>query len=163
MCKPIYRVARVVLAIAITGLLISVDGADGKPDKKKSQAAYQQGVGADQAGRREEAIAAYTEAIEADSGNAAALRARGKDYFKAGNREKAAADFETAVVVQPGDAQSYFARGQFFNDTGQPERAAQDFTTALSPVSYTHLDVYKRQGTRWPPARAVSPWSPCRV
>jgi len=34
MCKPIYRVARVVLAIAITGLLYSVDGADASRTRK---------------------------------------------------------------------------------------------------------------------------------
>src|SRR5271165_3734060 len=74
MCKPMNRVGRLVLSVAITGLLFPVDGADGKPDKKKSQAALQEGERADQAGRREEAIAAYTAAIEADGGNAAALR-----------------------------------------------------------------------------------------
>ena len=89
MCKPNYRVARIVLSIAISGLFITVDSAQSRPDRKKSQVAYQQGQLADQAGKRDEAIAAYTEAIDADGGNSAALRARAKDYFAAGNPDKA--------------------------------------------------------------------------
>ena len=80
------RFVRIPLAIGIAGLLLSVNAADVKPDPKKSQAAYQRGVRADQAGSRDEAIAAYTEAIAADASNAAALRARSKDYLTAGDR-----------------------------------------------------------------------------
>src|ERR1700722_12468076 len=113
MCMLNYRVARIVLSIAISGLFITVDSAQSRPDRRKSQVAYQQGQVNDQAGKRDEAIAAYTEAIDADGSNSAALRARAKDYFAAGNPDKAATDLETAVRVQPGDGQAYFARGQF--------------------------------------------------
>ena len=67
MCKLNYTVARILISVAISGLLFSVTGAEVKPDKKKSQAAYQTGTAADQAGNRDQAIAAYTEAIEADA------------------------------------------------------------------------------------------------
>src|ERR1035438_4406960 len=148
MHKLIYRAARIVLPIVISGLFFQLAGADGKPDKKKSQAAYQLGERADQDGRRNAAIAAYTEAIEADGGNAAALRARGKDYSAAGNQDKAGADFDAAVKVQPGDPQCYFARGQFFSDTAQPDRAAQDFTTAIS-LKLERTEVYNARGNAY--------------
>src|SRR5664279_2947806 len=107
MCKVNNRVARIVLSLAISGLLFSVSGADPKPDKKKSQAACLLGERADRSGRRDEAIAAYTEALEADNGNAVAWRARAKDYLSDGDMERAAADLDTAVKVQPGDPQCY--------------------------------------------------------
>jgi len=56
----VQRLARIVLTIAISGLIPLVNGADAKPDKKKSQAAYQAGLRADEAGRRYEATAAYS-------------------------------------------------------------------------------------------------------
>src|SRR5262249_35674595 len=111
MCMLINRAARTVLTIAIMGLLVPMFGADVKPDKKKSQAAFQAGELADRNGKREEAIAAFSEAIQADGTNAAALRARGRDYYSAGESEKAIADLDAAVRVQPGDPASYVVRG----------------------------------------------------
>jgi len=58
--------ARIVLAITVASALFIAPAADVKPDKKKSQAALQRGKKADDAGKRDEAIAAYTEAIQAD-------------------------------------------------------------------------------------------------
>jgi len=86
--------ARILLTFAVSGLISSVSGADAKPDKKRSQAEYQRGLRADEAGHRDQAISAYSEAIQADAGNAAAWRARGKDYLVAGDSDKAAADIE---------------------------------------------------------------------
>jgi hypothetical protein len=80
MWNRVNAAAWIVLSVAITGMLMPVSGADAKPDKKKSQAAYQRGLQADKAGHREVAISAYSEAIEADSSNGAAWRARGKDH-----------------------------------------------------------------------------------
>ena len=59
--------------------------ADAKPDKKKSQAALLRGKKADEAGQRDEAIAAYTEAIQADAVQCGCVRARGQDYQAAGD------------------------------------------------------------------------------
>src|ERR1051325_816005 len=98
-----YHLVRIVVSVGISGLILPVNGADVKPDPKKSQAAYQRGVRADQAGKRDDAIAAYTEAIEADASNAPAWRGRGRDRLAAGELEKAAADLDEAVKAQPGD------------------------------------------------------------
>ena len=49
------------MAISVT--LFTVNGASVKPDKKKSQAAYQRGQHADEAGQRDAAIAAYSEQV----------------------------------------------------------------------------------------------------
>src|SRR4051812_45196615 len=83
--------------IAVSGLLFPLSGADPKPDRKKSAVAYERGRRADQAGKRSDALAAYSEALEADPSNTAAMRARGRDYLLAGETAKAAADLERAV------------------------------------------------------------------
>src|SRR4051794_39501397 len=103
------QILRVVVLVGISGLFLPGYSTDAKPDPKKSQAAYQRGVRAEQAGKRDDAMAAYAEAIEADASNGAARRARGRDYLAAGELEKAAADLDEAVKVQPGDGQSYAA------------------------------------------------------
>src|SRR3954468_21835156 len=91
------QLVRIVVSVGISGLFLPVNGTDAKPDPKKSQAAYQRGVRAEQAGKRDDAMAAYAEAIEADASNGAARRARGRDYLAAGELEKAAADLDEAV------------------------------------------------------------------
>src|SRR5580658_2803798 len=97
--KP--HLVRVHVIVALTALLLPSYAADAKADKKKSQAAYQQGVLADKAGQRTEAIADYSAAVEADPSNGDALRARANDYLAAGDRAKALEDFEKAINVQP--------------------------------------------------------------
>ena len=82
---PRFRLGRILLTFSIAGLLVPAFGADTKPDKKKSQAAYQRGLHADQAGKRDEAVAAYTEAIEADaSNNSVVSRAAFEPYLVKG-------------------------------------------------------------------------------
>ena len=100
--------------------MLPARGADAKPDKKKSQAALQRGKKADEAGKRDEAIAAYTEAIQADASNVEAWRARGRDYQAAGDNQKAQADFDKAIETQPRGAENYLARAGYFrgNRTG---------------------------------------------
>src|SRR5215469_13560144 len=99
--------ARLVLLLTIPALVF---GADARADRKKSQTALERGKLADEAGQREAAIASYTEALEADVTNVAAVRARAQDYAAAGDRAKALADFQRAIQLQPSDASLYAAR-----------------------------------------------------
>ena len=57
------RVARSFATVWFSGLCFVAFAADSKPDKKKSQAAYQRATRAAEAGRRDEAIAGYTERL----------------------------------------------------------------------------------------------------
>src|ERR1039458_5063497 len=103
------QVARLALLLAVTGWLLPAGGADAKPDKKKSLAAMQRARKADAAGQRDEAIAAWSEAIKADGSSGEAWRARGRDYQAAGESQKAQADFDQAIELQPGDPENYLA------------------------------------------------------
>src|ERR1039457_5182532 len=71
------QLARLALFLAVAGWLLPAGAADTRPDKKKSLAALQRGKKADDTGQRNEAIAAYSEAIQADASNVEAWRARG--------------------------------------------------------------------------------------
>src|SRR5579871_2524929 len=82
------RSAQIVLSIVISLGCCHAADATSNPDAKKSHAALVRGQHLDQAGRRQEAIAADTEAVEADPANAAVWRARGQDYIATSNREK---------------------------------------------------------------------------
>src|ERR1035441_9128051 len=91
------ELARLALLLAVAGWLFPAGGADAQPDKKKSLAAMQRGRKADDAGQRDQAIAAYSEAIKADGSSAGAWRARARDYQAAGDRQKAQSDFDQAI------------------------------------------------------------------
>src|SRR5437868_2630497 len=138
------RLAGILVSIGISGLLLPVNAADRRVSKK-SQAAYQRGVKADQAGRRDEAIAAYTEAIQEDESNADAWRARSKDFVATGENEKALADLEQAVKFKPDDALTYAARADFFLSAKQHERAIQEYDTAIS-LKLQRTEVYTGRG-----------------
>src|SRR5580693_2418340 len=112
MCNLRRNRAPVFIVLALSALLGPARATDAKPDKKKSQAAFKQGVLADHDGQRADAMAAYTAAIAADASNGDAWRARGNDYLAAGDKTKALADFEKAIEVHPTGAENYFARGE---------------------------------------------------
>src|ERR1700757_2372971 len=108
------RLAHLVLLAVICSYGFAANGAQAKPDRKKSQTAFERGRRADELGHRDEAIGAYTESLQLDSTNVAALRARAEDYLAAGDRAKALVDIERAVEMQPADPQGYAARGNYF-------------------------------------------------
>ncbi len=138
----VHVAAWIALSVVSTGRFTPLNGADTKADKKRSQVSLQRALQADKAGRRDEAIAAYTDAIAADNSNGAAFRGRGKDYLAAGDKVKAAEDLEQAVRVQPADAQSYSARGELFAALGEPERAIRDFDTAIGMKTRAERDLH---------------------
>ena len=49
MCTSLMPLARIVVTLVITGLMLPVNAADAKPDRRKSQVAYQRGMHADEA------------------------------------------------------------------------------------------------------------------
>src|SRR5579871_6070694 len=108
------RGAQIILSIVIIAGCCQASDATARKDPKKSQAAVKRGRRLDQSGQRADAIAAYTEAVEADAGNAEAWRARGSDYLAVGEREKALADLNHALQIHPGDGLSYTARGDAY-------------------------------------------------
>src|SRR5436190_23629729 len=95
------RLVRIALATFLTCAVFSAIAAD-KPDKKKSQAALLRGKQADEGGHRDQAIAAYTEATQADPTNIDAMRARAKAYQAAGHMPQAQAGHDHPIELEPG-------------------------------------------------------------
>src|SRR5664279_1139807 len=135
------QLVKLALFLAVAGWLLPAGAAEAKPDKKKSLAALERGKKADGAGQRNEAIAAYSEAIQADGSNVEAWRARGRDYQAADDRQKAEADFDKAIETQPGGAENYRARGEFFSAIGEAERAIHDYSLAIN-LNLERTEVY---------------------
>ena len=87
-----------------------------------------------EAGRVEEAIAAYSEAIRLDPDSAQALYNRGQAYFTIGEPEKSVPDFTRAIEVDPADRQvalAYAGRAMAYTLMGNDDEAQSDFASAV--------------------------------
>ena len=126
-------------------LVVSLSAQDGKPRETSSQEAYERGQIADEAGHRDAAMAAYSEAIKTDAKNAAAWRARGLDYLADARYAEAVADLTQAIELETADRSyladqrlraevegSYKARGLARAALGQHREAILDFGSALN-------------------------------
>jgi tetratricopeptide (TPR) repeat protein len=99
---------------------------------------HAQGISHYQQGAYEKAIAAYSKAIELDSGFARAYNDRGLAYKASGNLERAIADFDQAIELGHDPlAWPYYNRAGAHLNLGDPERAIADYTKAveLDPTS----------------------------
>ncbi len=85
-------------------------------------------------GRREEAFAVCTRAIEADPKSVRALYVRGRFYAIDRQTEKALADYGTALKLDPGAALIYQQRGIELFKLGRVEEAVADFDKYLELV-----------------------------
>jgi tetratricopeptide (TPR) repeat protein len=65
-------------------------------------------------GKREEAIADYTQAIQLNPGDATAYNNRGSSYAAMGKREEAIADYTQAIQLNPEDAAAYNNLGDVY-------------------------------------------------
>ena len=85
-------------------------------------------------GRREEAFAVCTRAIQADPKSVRALYVRGRFYAIDRQPEKALADYGTALKLDPGAALIYQQRGIELFKLGRVEDAVADFNKYLELV-----------------------------
>ncbi len=87
-----------------------------------------------EAGRVEEAIAQYSEAIRLDPEFAAALYNRGQAYFTLGHFDKAVPDFTRAIDVDPTDRQvalAYAGRAMAYTMLENDAEAGRDMSRAI--------------------------------
>ena len=88
-----------------------------------------------ESGNYNEAIEAFTKAIELDPKLAWAYGARGIAYYKLGNYQQAIRDYDRAIEIDPKDAVSYTNRGLAYDDLGNYQQAIRDYD--LSPKNCT--------------------------
>ena len=147
------QLTRLALVLAVAGWLLPAPGADTKPDKKKSQAALQRGKKADEAGKRDDAIAAYTEAVQADPSNVEAWRARGSDYqaCAAITRRHRPISIKRSKFNRPARKTTWRA-ADYFAAIGQAERAIHDYTLAIN-LKLERTEVYNARGKAYTEVR----------
>lgn len=81
---------------------------------------------------RQDLIADYTEAVEADPTDADAYAGRGMAYAELNELEKALVDLDKAIELDPDFGEAYAARGQIHAGERNLEEAIADFTRAIT-------------------------------
>jgi serine/threonine protein kinase len=103
-------------------------------------------------GRPAEAVAAFTEALQAGVSDPCVYNNRGLAYSSLNQLDLAIRDFTEAVRLRPADAAMHYNRGAAFARRGDDFRALLDFDTAirLKPdyigAFEARAQVYRRQG-----------------
>ena len=83
------------------------------------------------AGRHQEAIGAFTSAIELDRKYAMAYVGRGVAYGTLGDHRQAIRDYDRAIELNPKHAQSYYNRGNAYANLGDRRQAIRDSDRAI--------------------------------
>ena len=80
-------------------------GLRAQPGVQPALQAYEAGVRAENEGRLEEAVVAYTEVLHANPRSTGALRRRGSLYLRKGELQEAARDLEQAARLSASDGE----------------------------------------------------------
>jgi len=83
------------------------------------------------AGRYQEAIRAYTRAIELNPKYSGPYCNRGAAYGNLGEYERAIEDFDKAIELDPKNADAYYNRGLSYAKIGDPRQAIKDYDKAI--------------------------------
>ena len=97
------------------------------------------------AGRLDEAASAFQKAISLRPANPQAHGNLGAAMLQRGRLDEAIAAFSQALRLAPEFADAHSNLGLAHLLRGDLDDAVSSLRRALEPVSYTHLDVYKRQ------------------
>ena len=98
--------------------------------------------------RYQDAILAYTAAIDKDPDLGAAYNLRGYAYNKLGQYSEAITDFSTAIQLDPDNAVAYRNRGYAYNDLGQHYKAIDDCSTAIQ-LDHYYANPYRHRGVAY--------------
>ncbi|MBW4685077.1 MAG: tetratricopeptide repeat protein [Komarekiella atlantica HA4396-MV6] len=113
-----------------------------------AQKLYQQGVNKYEAGKFQEAVEDFTQAIQLDSQNVLAYNRRGDTFYRLGDYQKAQADSSQAILLNPQDANAYYDRGFSLYELGKYKEAIADYTQAIKLDAKNPFFYYGRGLTR---------------
>jgi tetratricopeptide (TPR) repeat protein len=117
-------------------------------DTKDAQAFYARGHHLQARGEHNEAIKAYSEAIQLDPMFVDAYNNRGLAWHDKGEDEKAIPDFSEAIRINPKYAAAYYNRGLAWLDLGDPEKALADLNEAIR-LRPRDAKSYCHRGNAW--------------
>jgi tetratricopeptide (TPR) repeat protein len=98
--------------------------------------------------RYEEAIMAYTKALDINPRHAKAYNNRGNAWAKKGNYNRAIADYNKALEINPRLTETYYNRGCNWADKGNYDRAITDYDSALE-INPRYAGAYYNRGAAW--------------
>jgi len=106
---------------------------------------YEKGVHSLNSERYEEAIMAFSKAIEMNPKHADAYANRGGIWYYKEQYEKAIADYTKALAINPQSAEYYNNRGAAWFQLGAFSRAIEDFSSTLN-IDRTYVNAYVNRG-----------------
>jgi len=106
---------------------------------------FERGFSFDESGRSEEALKAYTKAIETNSRYIAAYNNRGNIWKEKGDFERSFNDFNKIVEIDPGAVFGYLGRGNALSEKGDFYKAIIDYNKALE-INPNLAEAYHNRG-----------------
>ena len=134
---------RIAMLMALMGSTLFVFGSGGSGEKS-----FEQGVAAQEAGRFDEAIAAYSAAIESDPELAMAYFNRGLARLELKEFEGAFEDLSRTLALDAENSDALLARGVALHALKRDEVAVLDFTAALESDELD-AEVYRQRAFSW--------------
>ena len=98
----------------------------------QAAAYYNRGIGYEDKGLHDQAIADYTQAIALKPDYAVAYDNRGNAFDSKGLYDQAIADHSQAIALQPGLANAHYNRGHAYAANGRYDQAIADYTQAIA-------------------------------
>ena len=117
--------------VLLCGAALAASGAWADGNDRAVAALYLKAGAAEQAGRYDDALAAYGGIIKLRPGDADAWRDRGAMEAAKKDYAHAAGDFSQAIRLMPRDARAYMERGKVYAGVAEYESALADFDEAL--------------------------------
>lgn len=143
-----------ILAVLVFSSVLSI----AQTTNPAAREAFNRGLADADAGRYEQAVAEYSDALRIDPTYAAAFNNRGNSYLHLSQYQRALQDFDEAIRLNPTYVLAYDSRGYVYQRLGRPERAIQDYDEAIR-LNPKYVRAYSGRGSAYQslgrPERAI--------
>ena len=106
---------------------------------------FEKGYSSAFSGNYNDAINAFSKAIEMNKNYAAAYNNRGYSYNNLGNNNQAIQDYEKAIEINPENDVAYFNRGVAYGKLGKDNQAVENYDRAIR-INPKYADAYSARG-----------------